>query len=316
MAWLRLDDAFADHPKIVAAGPLAGWLHVCGLLYSARLLTDGFIPAGQVRKLADVDAPLDLAEQLCRVGLWEACEGGYQIHDYLEYNPSREETLRKRDHLSEVRSEAGRAGGIASGKARAKPDASLEGSNDEANREANDEANREHTGVQQNGSPVPHPRPVPTPVPDNQTPTHPEEDVARARDIADDVAEILVQAPWINDESVLVAAAVRQAFTAIPDFNARDGPALALLFVSWKGYAKKPPTNWHSAWVQWMRKEVRDGKQHAAPNGRTASTGGSVGAVESDITRRGYSYNSTAQRPARSVSGTSGGPHGGSANGG
>ena len=107
MAWAKLDDGFADHPKVIEAGPLASWLFVCGLTYCARQLTDGFIPAGQMRKLADVDNAKELAQTLVSVGLWEECDGGYMIHDYLEYNPSRERVLATR----EVRAEVGSRGG-------------------------------------------------------------------------------------------------------------------------------------------------------------------------------------------------------------
>jgi hypothetical protein len=58
---------------------------VCGLTYCARLLTDGFIPTGQVRKLADLDRALDLAQILVGVGLWEEVEGGYQVTDAIRW---------------------------------------------------------------------------------------------------------------------------------------------------------------------------------------------------------------------------------------
>ena len=87
MSWIKLDDQFADHPKVIAAGPLASWMYVCGLTYAGRYLTDGFIPAGQVRKLADVDNATELAARLVEVGLWEPTEDGYLIHDYHDYNP-------------------------------------------------------------------------------------------------------------------------------------------------------------------------------------------------------------------------------------
>ena len=44
MTWLRIDDDFYDHPKIVAAGPLAIALHVLSMGYASRHGTDGFIP--------------------------------------------------------------------------------------------------------------------------------------------------------------------------------------------------------------------------------------------------------------------------------
>jgi hypothetical protein len=96
MPWIRLDDQFPDHPKVLAAGPAAAWLYVCGIGYCNRLLTDGRIPAGQVRKLADVDNAPELAARLVDVGLWEATEDGYIIHDFLEYQPSAEQVKAER----------------------------------------------------------------------------------------------------------------------------------------------------------------------------------------------------------------------------
>ncbi len=96
MAWAKLDDRFADHPKIVSAGPLASWLYVCGLCYAAQYSTDGLIPPSQLRKLADVDNAQELAERLVEVGLWERVDGGFLIHDFLDYNPSAEQVKAER----------------------------------------------------------------------------------------------------------------------------------------------------------------------------------------------------------------------------
>lgn len=107
MSWAKLDDNFPDHPKIVAAGPMAGWLYVCGLCFCNRFTTDGFIPETQVRRLVDLPNTDELADRLIDVGLWEQAKGGYQVHDYLEHQSSREhiETVRK------ARAEAGAKGG-------------------------------------------------------------------------------------------------------------------------------------------------------------------------------------------------------------
>jgi hypothetical protein len=96
MPWIRLDDQFPDHPKVIAAGPMAAWLYVCGIGYCNRLLTDGLIPKGQVRKLADVDEAMALAARLVEVGLWEEVESGYRIHDFLDYQPSAEQVKAER----------------------------------------------------------------------------------------------------------------------------------------------------------------------------------------------------------------------------
>ena len=105
MAWLKIDDQFADHPKIVQAGPLASWLHMTAMCYAARYLTDGFVPRKALPRMVDFSGvtqdgtPIDvgtLAAQLVTAGLWAATETGWQIHDYLEYNPSRAQVLGER----------------------------------------------------------------------------------------------------------------------------------------------------------------------------------------------------------------------------
>jgi hypothetical protein len=79
MSWLKIDDQFPNHPKVVKAGPLAGWLFVCGLAYCGQYLTDGFIPMEQICRLADVANTQELVKKLCHVGLWDKVDDGYQI---------------------------------------------------------------------------------------------------------------------------------------------------------------------------------------------------------------------------------------------
>jgi hypothetical protein len=109
---VKLDDRFPDHPKIAAAGPLAGWLYICGLAYCNRLLTDGFIPRSMVTRLADLDNAHDQAERLVDVGLWELCDGGYRIHDYHDYQPTSEHV----ESIRQARAIAGSKGGQAKSK--------------------------------------------------------------------------------------------------------------------------------------------------------------------------------------------------------
>lgn len=108
MGWVKIDDRMAEHPKLIAAGALAGYLHVCAIQYANRNRTDGFIPARAIYTLIDlgpfgvvrghygpaaepdygeVHAP-ELAEALVAADLWERVTGGYQVHDYLDYQSS------------------------------------------------------------------------------------------------------------------------------------------------------------------------------------------------------------------------------------
>lgn len=110
LTWIRLDDDFPEHPKVAAVGPLGIAMQVSALAYAARNLTDGFIPDAVAIRLIDVSRLAqraegrlleaceavrleDLCEQLVVAGLWERVEEGFQIHDYLDYNPRREEVL-------------------------------------------------------------------------------------------------------------------------------------------------------------------------------------------------------------------------------
>jgi hypothetical protein len=106
MTWVKLDDQFPSHPKMVLAGGDAAWLHVCALCYCGQHLTDGRFPKAIVPRLSDRKKPLDLATRLVEVGAWDDLGDEYEIHDYLEHNPSREQVLEERAK----RSAAGKRG--------------------------------------------------------------------------------------------------------------------------------------------------------------------------------------------------------------
>lgn len=131
MSWAKLDDQFPDHPKIEAAGPEAAWLYVCGICYCARYLTDGEIPKTRVPRLSALKSAEKHAKKLVAVGLWIDAGTSYLVHDYLDYNPPRDEVEFRREQVSRKRSEAGRRGAAArwgdgkNGKRDGKPDGSL-----------------------------------------------------------------------------------------------------------------------------------------------------------------------------------------------
>ena len=96
MPYLNLDDGFADHPKVDALSDGAFRLHVSGLCYSARKLTDGFIQSRRVAALMPAYKPSYLNE-LLNEGIWVDTAGGYDIHDYLDWNKSRSWWEEKRE---------------------------------------------------------------------------------------------------------------------------------------------------------------------------------------------------------------------------
>lgn len=163
MVWVRLADDFVDHPKVSAAGPLAGWLYVCGLSYANRYATDGFIPTAQVKRLADVREPDQLAAKLVEARLWERVQGGYMIHDYAEFQPSSAEIRRDREATAKRQAEFRRR------RAEARNAARNGSSNAESNGVSNakDAAHSDAPVTRESQPPGPGPVPDPTrPVPD------------------------------------------------------------------------------------------------------------------------------------------------------
>lgn len=91
--WVRLDDRFHSHPKVLAAGNAAAGLYARSLAYSGEYRTDGFIPDAFLTR----DDELELAERLVNVRLWKRQRHGYVIPDWTDYNPTRRELEERSD---------------------------------------------------------------------------------------------------------------------------------------------------------------------------------------------------------------------------
>lgn len=100
MTWIKIDDSFPDHPKIIGLSDKAFRAHIQGLCYCGRFLTDGFIPLVAVKRLADDEA----VQELFAASLWLHHSDGIIIDNYLEHQTSKEEVEHKRE-LSRKRSE-------------------------------------------------------------------------------------------------------------------------------------------------------------------------------------------------------------------
>lgn len=165
--YVTLHDGMPDHPKIVDAGDMAGWLYVCGLAYCSRQLTDGRIPKRMVPRLVGLPDVEALASALLRVGLWHAsghdctrCQPAeadeYVVHDYDLHQKTADEVA----ELKEKRAAAGRKGGVRSGATRR---AASKTTRNEANSEANASALASDL-VKQTRSKTEAPTPTPTPL--------------------------------------------------------------------------------------------------------------------------------------------------------
>lgn len=103
MPWARLDDRLLTNIKVRALSHPAFRMWVLGLVYCQSELTDGFIPKPAISLFGFRDRDARQAiNDLCNLSvhgkepLWRADEHGYHVHDYLQWNESREHVENKR----------------------------------------------------------------------------------------------------------------------------------------------------------------------------------------------------------------------------
>ena len=101
MSWVRVDDGFADHPKMLELTPAERWTWIRALCYCARYRTDGVlttaararigVDARLTRRLLGLgladnspDPELDYAEKNAR---FSGEKGAVFVHDWREYSP-------------------------------------------------------------------------------------------------------------------------------------------------------------------------------------------------------------------------------------
>lgn len=124
--WVKIDDGFCTHPKVLAAGPLAALIQLRAICFASQNQTDGFIPASAVPLLLlgferlGIDEgsigdyasfghqanDIDWAPIMVSNGLWDTVDNGYYIHDYLEWNLSKKD----RETFKKQKSKAGKKG--------------------------------------------------------------------------------------------------------------------------------------------------------------------------------------------------------------
>jgi hypothetical protein len=98
LSWLKLDDGFAEHPKVLALSDAALRLHLRAMCWVARQETDGAIPPAALREF---HTKPKLVAELVASGLWETTDVGHAIHDYLTYNPSKAKLEAEREATRE-----------------------------------------------------------------------------------------------------------------------------------------------------------------------------------------------------------------------
>mgnify|MGYP000210975983 CR=1 FL=1 len=108
LPWVRLDTGLPDHPKFLALigdkKKGAALLYCMGLSYCGRHESDGFIPAAA---LPFIHGTRSEADALVDVGLWHHTAGGYEVNDWREYQPSSDESKKRRESLKRASHKGG-----------------------------------------------------------------------------------------------------------------------------------------------------------------------------------------------------------------
>lgn len=101
MPWAKFDERFPSHHKVRRLSADAFRLHVSAICWSSEHLTNGHIPTRDVAFVSDVKRVAKATAECVEAGVWELAEDGWQIHDYLVYNPTREQVLADREQAKE-----------------------------------------------------------------------------------------------------------------------------------------------------------------------------------------------------------------------
>ena len=120
MAWFKVDDQLAFHSKTMLAGNEAMGLWVRAGSWSSAHFTNGFIPEhmalAMAPPMANSNLPsdaIDLPSRLVEAGFWHKVEGGYQFHDWDDFQPDGKAEKERQEKIRKERSEAGKKGAAA-----------------------------------------------------------------------------------------------------------------------------------------------------------------------------------------------------------
>lgn len=96
MSWVRIDDTFDDNPKVEDLSDAAFRLYVTVLCWCSRHTTDGHVTLTVARRRGTTKTIRELLD----ANLWREAPGGYDVNDFLTYNPSKAEVRARREAVN------------------------------------------------------------------------------------------------------------------------------------------------------------------------------------------------------------------------
>jgi hypothetical protein len=113
MPWTRLDDGFCTHPKVAELSHIAFRLHVFGLNWSVAKEQDGKVSPVVLPWALPYDRPKQrdaAVSELEEAGLWIRNGRGWVIHDFTDYQETKEQVRARRDKWASQK--RGQRGGV------------------------------------------------------------------------------------------------------------------------------------------------------------------------------------------------------------
>jgi len=96
MPWARLDDQFPIHRKVGALSDASFRLHVEAICWCVRNLTDGAVSREDLPHVTRIKKSERYAAELVQRGVWHETADGWHIHDFLDYQPSKNQVQQDR----------------------------------------------------------------------------------------------------------------------------------------------------------------------------------------------------------------------------
>lgn len=263
MSWLILDDQILRHPKFVRAHRLAGssaihlWLGFDA--YCKQHRSDGLVPADMI---ATVDGPdkrwrKRALEALIAVGLLERDGADLRLHDFLDWNESREEIIAKeearrasRQRHASVGGASIRASGERAPERRMSVVPNVGGASILASDDSKGNGDLDPPGQPPHSPPTPLPRPPPQLVGSPAAPTDPGSPAATApKKPFPRLGKRLCPRDFAPNADVLKLAA-ELGYSEILERETRER------MIDWSQGKGRAMSDWQATYRNWLRRDA------------------------------------------------------------
>ncbi|MFR9958262.1 hypothetical protein ACL1IC_00470 [Corynebacterium striatum] len=259
MSWFKVDDSFYDHPKFLDVPNAAIGLWAKAGAWCGKHLTDGVIPATQVKLFKGTNSQIN-ALISARIWIEDRSENGakvYRFHDWNNYQPTREQKLKEREESAERQRK--------SRERKRAEQAQRENVTRDSHVTPSRDSHECHTRVSQRPDPT---RPDPT----RPDPTRTSKEVPSSRDTtakADGANKPAKKNHPIPEDWMPKQSTIDKMRTERPDLNLEAEHQNFMDYWQSITGAKARKADWDKTWLVWMRKQHQNAPRQKAPTNTT-----------------------------------------------